>query len=55
MQQEDMRVVWANGVEWIVKLEDKQYFHRPEGDYGPWLPGIPPDTNESDVALAFNQ
>ncbi|MEX2493934.1 MAG: hypothetical protein WD425_19505 [Nitrospirales bacterium] len=50
-----MRVVWAAGVEWIIKLEDERYSHRPEGDYGDWQPGIPPDTNESDMALAFNR
>jgi hypothetical protein len=33
MEQEDMRIVWAAGVEWMVKRQDDQYVHRPEGDY----------------------
>jgi len=53
MEQEEMRIVWAAGVEWMVTLQDDQYFHRPEGDYGAWRPGIPPDTHEADVALMF--
>jgi hypothetical protein len=32
MEQEEMRIVWAAGVEWMIKLQDDQYFHRPEGD-----------------------
>ena len=53
MEEEQMRIVWAAGVEWIVSLQDNQYFHRPEGDYGAWRPGIPPDSYEADVALMF--
>ena len=53
MEQEEMWIVWAAGIEWIVKLQDEQYFHRPEGEYGTWRPGLPPDTCEPDVALAF--
>ncbi len=52
-KQEDMEIVWAAGVQWVVKLQDDQFFHRPEGDYGAWRPGIPPDTHETDVALMF--
>ena len=55
MEQEVMRIVWAAGVEWIIKLHDGQYFHRPEGDYGAWRPGIPPDTHETDVAHVFKR
>ena len=52
-KQEDMEIVWAAGVKWVVKLQDDQYFHRPEGNYGAWQSGIPPDTRESDVNLVF--
>ena len=55
MDQENMRIVWAGVVEWIVKEEDGQYFHRREGDYGMWHPGIPPGTNFSEVDHAFRQ
>ena len=53
MEQEDMRIVWAAGVEWMIKRQDGQYVHRPEGDYGAWRPGIPPSTHEADVAHVF--
>jgi hypothetical protein len=53
MDQEEMWIAWAAGVEWIVKLQDGQYSHRQEGDYGAWQPGLPPDTYEPDIALAF--
>ena len=55
MEQVEMRIVWAVGVEWIIKLQDGQYSHRPEGDYGTWQPGIPPDTHEPDVAFVFKR
>ena len=53
MEQEDMRIIWAAGVEWMIKLQNDQYFYRLEGDYGAWRPGSPPDTHESDMALVF--
>ena len=53
MEKEEMWIVCAAGVEWVVKRQDDQYFHRPEGEYGAWQPGLPPETYERDVALAF--
>ena len=49
MEEDEMRIVWAAGVEWMIKRQDNQYVQRPEGDYGAWRPGIPPGTHESDV------
>jgi hypothetical protein len=53
MEQEDMRIVWAAGIEWMIKQQDDQYVHRPEEDYGAWRPGIPLGSHESDVAYVF--
>ena len=53
MDQEEIRVVWGIGMDWVVLCRDDQYFHRPEGDYGTWRPGIPPDTFEAEVAHCF--
>jgi hypothetical protein len=53
MEQEDMRIVWAAGIEWMIKRQDDQYVQRPEGDYGAWQPGIPLGSHESDVAYVF--
>ena len=53
MLEDNMIVLWADGYEWIIKREHHQYFHRKEGDYGPWHPGTPPGTRQTDVDLAF--
>jgi hypothetical protein len=53
MDQEDYRIIWGVGVDWVIKRQDDQFFHRPEGDYGTWRPGVPPDTYELDVAHVF--
>jgi len=55
MDQENMRIITVGLTEWVIKEEDDQYFHRPEGDYGSWQPGIPPGTTLTEVALAFHK
>lgn len=53
MEQESMRIAWADGTEWIIKREDDKYFHRPEGNYGEWQEGPPPDMSIQDLELLF--
>ena len=55
MEEEEIRVVWGFGVDWVVQCRDDKYSHRPEGDYGAWQPGIPPGTHELDIAYAFRE
>lgn len=53
MMDPDKQWVCANGQEWIVKREDNQYFYRPEGEYGQWMPGTPPGIHERDMDVIF--
>jgi hypothetical protein len=53
LYEENMQIVTVGVSAWIVKEEDGQYVHRPEGEYGVWRLGIPPGVLMSEVAWTF--
>ncbi len=53
--EDNMKIITLGLDNWIVKEEDGHYFHRPEGEYREWRPGIPPGTIDSEVDWAFRQ
>jgi hypothetical protein len=55
MDQEEIRQLWAEGEDWIIKLQNNQYFHRPEGKYGEWQLGLPAGVFAMDVETLFNE
>ncbi|MCA9499303.1 MAG: hypothetical protein MRJ67_16400 [Nitrospirales bacterium] len=54
MEQEEIRQLWADGEDWIIKRQHHQYFHRPDGKYGDWKPGLPPGVVKQDVDTLFD-
>ena len=55
MEQEEIRQLWADGQDWVIKRHNNEYFHRPDGKYGDWKPGLPPDTFKPDVDTLFEE
>jgi hypothetical protein len=55
MEQEEIRQLWADGQSWVIKRQHCQYFYRPEGKFGEWKPGLPPDTFQPDIDILFDQ
>ena len=53
MYEDNMQIVTVGVSDWSVKEEDGQYFNRPEGEYGVWRPGIPPDALMAEVDWIF--
>ncbi len=53
MDQEEIRQLWAEGQDWVIKRQNDQYFYRPEGKYGDWQTGLPPGVLPSDVEILF--
>ena len=53
LYEDNIQVMTVGFSDWVVKVDDGHYSHRPEGDYGVWRPGIPPDALEADVDWAF--
>jgi hypothetical protein len=55
MDQEEIRQVWAEGHDWVIKRQNNQYSYRPEGKYGDWKPGLPPGALKPDVDTLFDE
>jgi len=55
MEQEEIRQLWAEGEDWILKRSNNEYFHRPDGKYGEWRPGLPPGVFAMDVETLFDE
>jgi len=53
LYENNMQVMTVGFSDWVVKEDDGHYLHRPEGEYGVWRPGIPPDALETDVDWTF--
>ena len=53
MGEEEIRQLWAEGEDWVIRRQNNQYFHRPDQKYGEWKPGIPPGTFEPDIETLF--
>jgi len=53
LYEDNMQVMTVGFSDWIVKEKYGHYFHRPEGEYGVWRSGIPPDALEADVDWTF--
>ena len=55
MDEEEIRQLWAEGEDWIIKRHNNQYSHRPDQKYGDWQPGLPAGVYEVDVATLFDE
>lgn len=53
LYEANIQVMTVGFSDWVVKADDGHYSHRPEGEYGVWRPGIPPDALKADVDWAF--
>lgn len=53
MDREEIRQFWADGVDWIIKRHDRQFFYRAEGQPGPWKTGLPPGVFSPDIEHIF--
>ena len=52
MEQEEIRQLWAEGEDWILKRSNNEYFHRPDGKYGEWQPGLFSPVTEAGIRFA---
>lgn len=55
MEQEEIRQLWAEGEDWVIKRQNNQYSHRPDQKYGDWQPGLPPGVFAMDVETLFDE
>jgi squalene cyclase len=55
MEDEEIRQLWAEGEDWVIKRQNNQYSHRPDQKYGNWRPGLPPGVFEMDVDTLFDE
>ncbi len=53
MEQEEIRQIWAEGEDWVIKRKNNEYFHRPEGKFGEWKPGLPPGVFMPEAEILF--
>lgn len=53
-QKEEIRHLWAEGHDWVIKRQNNQYFYRPDRKYGNWIPGIPPGSFQLDIDTLFD-
>lgn len=53
MDTEEIRQLWAEGVDWVIKRQNRQYFFRTEGKPGAWETGLPPGVFLPDVEMLF--
>ena len=53
MEQEEIRQLWAEGQDWVIKRQNNEYFYRPEQKYGDWIPGLPPGVFIPEVEILF--
>lgn len=54
MDEEEIRQLWAEGEDWVIKRRNHEYSHRPEGKYGEWVTGLPPGVFPPDVETLFD-
>ena len=54
MEEEEIRQIWAEGQDWIIKRCNNEYFHRPEGKSGNWKTGLPSGVFSPDVETLFD-
>jgi|GEM_PF-2013427 len=55
MEEEEIRQLWAEGEDWIIKRCNNEYFHRLDGKYGDWQTGLPAGVFAMDVATLFDE
>ena len=53
MEQEEIRQIWAEGEDWVIKRKNNEYFNRPEGKFGEWKPGLPPGVFTPEAEILF--
>ena len=54
MEQEEIRQLWAEGEDWVIKRYKNEYFHRPDGKHGAWKAGLPAGVFSMDVETLFD-
>ena len=52
--EENVKVIWSAGKDWVVKRKNRQYFYRPDRENGEWKPGLPPETLKAEIDILFN-
>ena len=50
MHDEQITHVWHDRMDWAVKTDGGQYWHRPV-DSDDWRPGVPPGMSDEDLAM----
>lgn len=55
MDEEEIRQLWAEGQDWIIKRHNSEYSHRLEGKYGEWQAGLPLGVYAPDVEILFEE
>lgn len=55
MEEEEIRQLWAEGEDWIIKRCNNEYSHRLDGKYGEWVKGLPPGIYSPDVEMLFKE
>ncbi len=55
MDEEEIRQLWADGEDWVIKRKNDQFFFRPDGKYGDWQRGLPPGVFTPDVVTLFDE
>ena len=55
MESEEIRQLWADGEDWVIKRQHNQYWHRPDQRPGPWKAGLPPGVFPPDAELLFEE
>jgi hypothetical protein len=55
MDQEEIRQVWVEGQDWVIKRQNNQYSHRPDGKNGDWKSGLPPGAFKPDIDTLFDE
>ena len=53
METEEIRQLWAEGEDWVIKRQNNQYSYRPDGKPGPWKTGLPPGVFHPEVETLF--
>ena len=55
MDTEEIRQLWANGEDWVIKRHNRQYWYRADQKPGPWKSGLPPGVFLPDAEVLFDE
>jgi hypothetical protein len=54
MDTEEIRQLWAEGEDWVIKRHNNQYWYRADQKPGPWKSGLPSGVLPSDAEMLFD-